>query len=80
MIFSYPKYFKYENPKLEYTVSENKIIIRADSYAKSVYITNVDDTLVLTDNYFDMNGGEKIVEIIEGNTEDLRIRSVYDIR
>ena len=37
-------------------------------------------TLVLTDNYFDMNGGEKIVEIIEGNTEDLRIRSVYDIR
>ena len=80
VIFSYPKYFKYENPKLEYTVSENKIIIRADSYAKSVYITNVDDTLVLTDNYFDMNGGEKIVEIIEGNTEDLRIRSVYDIR
>ena len=80
VIFSYPKYFKYENPKLEYTVSENKIIIRADSYAKSVYITNADDTLVLTDNYFDMNGGEKIVEIIEGNTEDLRIRSVYDIR
>ena len=80
VIFSYPKYFKYENPKLEYTVSENKIIIRADSYAKSVYITNAGDTLVLTDNYFDMNGGEKIVEIIEGNTEDLRIRSVYDIR
>lgn len=80
VIFSYPKYFKYENPKLEYTVSENKIIIQADSYAKSVYITNADDTLVLTDNYFDMNGGEKIVEIIEGKTEYLRIRSVYDIR
>lgn len=36
--------------------------------------------MVLSDNYFDMNGGEKRVQILRGKPEGLKIRSVYDIR
>lgn len=80
VIFSVPKYFKYKNPNLRYEVNDNKITIFADSYAKSVEIQNSNEDLVLSDNYFDMNAGTKTVEIISGNTDSIRLRSVYDIR
>lgn len=80
VIFSYPKYFKYKDPKLSYSVSGNEIIIKAQAYAKSVEIQNDSEDLILSDNYFDMNGGEKRVTVIRGNTSNLRLRSVFDIR
>ena len=36
--------------------------------------------LVLSDNYFDLNADEKRVKVISGSTENLRLRSVYDIK
>lgn len=80
VIFSYPKYFKYEDPKLSYTISGNEIVINAQAYAKSVEIQNVTEDLVLSDNYFDMNAGEKHVNVIRGDVTNLRLRSVFDIR
>lgn len=80
VIFSYPKYFKYEDPKLSYSVSGNEIIIKAQAYAKSVEIQNDEEDLVLTDNYFDMNAGEKRVTVLRGDVSNLRLRSVFDIR
>ena len=37
--------------------------------------------VVLTDNFFDMNPGEKCVRIVRGTpADDLKARSVFDIR
>ncbi len=79
VILSLPKYFNYKNPNLRYEVNGNKITVFADSYAKSVEIRNTNDDLILSDNFFDMNGGSKQIEVISGNIDSLRLRSVYDI-
>ena len=36
VIFSYPKYFRYEDPRLSCTVEDNRITVKAETYAKSV--------------------------------------------
>jgi len=79
--FSYPKYFKYENPNLSYTIEGDQITISASCYAKSVEILNENEDLILSDNYFDMNGGTKTIRIESGDvSKGLRLRSVFDIR
>ena len=55
------------------------ITVSASKYAKSVEILNDNEDLILTDNYFDLNGGSKTVEVLSGNIDHLRLRSVYDI-
>jgi len=35
--------------------------------------------LLLSDNFFDLNPGEKRVKVLRGGTEGLRVRSVYDL-
>lgn len=36
--------------------------------------------MILSDNYFDMDKGEKRVKIISGQPEGIKIPSVYHIR
>lgn len=79
VIFSYPKYFRYENPMLSYAVEGNKITVSSKAYAKSVEILNDNEDLILTDNYFDLNGDSKTVEVLSGNVDNIRLKSVYDI-
>ena len=78
--FSYPKYFRYEDPHLICTVKGDEITVTADAYAKSVEILNENEDLILSDNYFDMNAGTKTVKVLNGDPAKLRVRSVYDIR
>jgi beta-mannosidase len=78
--FSYPKYFRYEDPQLTCRVIEDEIEVTASAYAKSVEILNEKEDLILSDNYFDMNAGTKRVKIESGDAGSLRLRSVYDIR
>ncbi len=80
VIFSYPKYFKYEDPRLSCRVEEDEIIVSAGAYAKSVEIQNEKEDFILSDNYFDLNGNEKRVKILSGEAEGIRLKSVYDIR
>lgn len=80
VIFSYPKYFRYEDPKLSCEIDGDEIVVKAHAYAKSVEILNENEDLILEDNYFDMNAGEKRVKVLSGDTKHLRLRSVYDIR
>lgn len=78
--FSFPKYFCYADPQLTCKVEGDEIIVRAQAYAKSVEIRNEMDNLILSDNFFDMNGGEKRVRVISGDTSILKLRSIYDIK
>jgi beta-mannosidase len=80
VIFSLPKFFHWVDPKLGCTVEGDTITVKAAAYARSVEILNENEDLVLSDNYFDMNGGTKRVRIMRGKPEGLRLRSVYDIR
>lgn len=80
VIFSLPKHFKFIDPKLKYRVDKDEIIISAESYAKSVEIINENDDMLLEDNYFDIDGGERRVRILKGKPEGIKLRSVYDIR
>ena len=69
----------------------DEIVITADAYAKGVEILNENEDLILSDNYFDMNAGEKRVKILGyarkdytertvGDVGKLRLRAVYHIR
>ena len=80
LIFSMPKHFRYQDPKLRVRVEGDEIVVSSEAYAKSVEIRNEDETLLLEDNYFDMDNGERRIRVISGNTDKLYARSVYDIR
>jgi len=80
VIFSLPKYFHWADPKLSCTVQGDTITVKAAAYAKSVEIRNKNEDLLLSDNFFDMNAGEKKVKILSGKAGVLRLRSVRDIR
>ncbi len=80
VLFTVPKYFRFQNPNLRCEVKGDELTVYADSYAQYVEIDSPDCDFVLSDNYFDMNAGVKTVKILEGKPENIRLRSVYDIR
>ena len=80
VLFTAPKHFNFINPNLRYEINGDEITVYADAYAKSVEIDSPDSDFILSDNYFDMNGGCKVVKILEGSPKTIRLRSVYDIR
>ncbi len=53
--------------------------MKANAYARGVEIINEADDMLLEDNYFDMNAGERKIRILKGTPEGLKIRSVYNI-
>lgn len=80
VLFTPPKYYHFEDPHLRYTLQGDEIVITGDCYAKSVQIEGVDGDLLLENNFFDMEKGEKRVRILSGKASKILLRSVYDIR
>ncbi|MBR3532925.1 MAG: glycoside hydrolase family 2 protein [Clostridiales bacterium] len=80
VLFCPPKHFRFKDPGLRVEAEGDEIVVSAGGYAGSVEIRNDNDDLVLTDNFFDMNGGTKRVRILRGKAEGLSVRSIYDIR
>ncbi len=80
VLFTAPKHYHFKDPCLSYEIHDGKITVHAEAYAKSVEISSPDCDLLLSDNYFDMNGGSVTVDILEGRPKSLKLRSVYDIR
>lgn len=80
VLFTAPKHFKFQNPELSAYIDGDEIVINAKAYARSVEIYSLDSDFILSDNFFDMNAGEKRVKILEGKPENIKLRSVYDIR
>lgn len=79
-LFTAPKHFAFEDPRLSLRREGNSLIVSAQAYAKSIEIQGVDTDVKLSDNFFDMNPGEKRVEILEGDAKEFTLRSVYEIR
>ncbi len=80
VLFTAPKHYRFADPELTYRLDGNRITIHAKAYAKCVEISSGDCDLILSDNYFDMEKGTAVVDIIEGRPKTLELRSVYDIR
>ena len=78
-LFTPPKHFKFEDPQLTVAREGDILRIRATAYAKSVEIVALDGDVRLSDNFFDMNAGEKAVRIVSGEASQFAVRSVYDI-
>ena len=80
VLFTAPKHFKFIDPELSVRVEGDEIVVSAKAYAKSVEIYSDDSDFILSDNFFDINGGEKRVKILEGSPTNIKTRTVYDIR
>ena len=68
---------------LEGNISEingNEITVFTKSYTSYVEIDSSDSDIVLSNNYFDMDTGAKMVKILEGTPKSIRLRSIYDIQ
>ncbi|MBQ4514317.1 MAG: glycoside hydrolase family 2 protein [Anaerolineaceae bacterium] len=79
VLFCAPKHFQFADPKLNVRVEGDEIVVTAQAYALSVEIQCGADVL-LEDNFFDMNAGERRIKILRGVPEEVSARSVFDIR
>ena len=79
-LFTPPKHYNFLPPTLIGEVCGDEVIVCSDAYAKQVEIEGVDGDLILEDNYFDMEKGERRVRILSGTATAVRLRSVYDVR
>jgi beta-mannosidase len=79
VLLTRPKHFNFINPELVLHVNNNEIIVTAKAYAKGIVIDSLEGDLKLSDNWFDMDAGDRKIRILEGNPCCLCARSVYDI-
>ncbi len=80
VLFCPPKHFRFADPQLRVRIEGDEIVVSASAYAKSIEIRNDNDDLILSDNFFDLSGGEKRVKVLKGKADGIQVRSVYDIR
>ncbi len=79
-LFVAPKHYRFEDPKLNVRIEGDAIIVTSEAYAKGVCIETADGNLRLSDNFFDMEKGERRILICGAIPNGaIRARSVYDI-
>ena len=81
VLFTPPKHYEFEDPKLSliYDRDKGEITVKSNAYAKSVCIEGSDGDIYLSDNFFDMEKGSRTVKIERGSTTEFAVKSVYDI-
>ncbi len=79
VLFCAPKHFEFMDPRLSAVAEGEEIIVTSKAYARQVWVESEDPDLLLSDNAFDMNPGEKRLKILRGRAESLRVRSVWDV-
>ena len=79
VLFCAPKHFRFADPRLTVRLEGDELVVRAAAYARSVELRCGGD-VVLEDNFFDMNGGERRIRVLRGTPKEPTARSVYDIR
>lgn len=78
-IFCAPKHFEFTDPQLTVEKRGDTLVITSHAYAKQVWLESEDADLLLDDNAFDMNPGTKVVRVVKGTAEKVRVRSVWDL-
>lgn len=78
-IFCSPKHFEFVNPRLTVETRGDTLVVTSHAYAKQVWLESEGADLLLDDNAFDMNPGTKIVRVLRGSAEKVRVRSVWDL-
>lgn len=78
-IFCAPKHFEFVDPRLRVETRGDTLVVTSHAYAKQVWLESEDADLLLDDNAFDMNPGTKVVRVVKGTAEKVRVRSVWDL-
>ena len=78
-IFCAPKHFEFVDPRLTVETRGDTLVVTSHAYAKQVWLESEDADLLLDDNAFDMNPGTKVVRVVKGSAEKVRVRSVRDL-
>lgn len=78
-IFCAPKHFEFTDPQLTVEKRGDTLVVTSRAYAKQVWLESEDADLLLDDNAFDMNPGTKVVRVVRGTAEKVRVRSVWDL-
>lgn len=78
-IFCAPKHFEFTDPRLTVETRGDTLVVTSHAYAKQVWLESEDADLLLDDNAFDMNPGTKVVRVVRGTAEKVRVRSVWDL-
>lgn len=78
-IFCAPKHFEFVDPRLTVETRGDTLVVTSHAYAKQVWLESEDADLLLDDNAFDMNPGTKVVRVVKGTAETVRVRSVWDL-
>lgn len=78
-IFCSPKHFEFTDPRLTVETRGDTLVVTSHAYAKQVWLESEDADLLLDDNAFDMNPGTKVVRVLRGAAEKVRVRSVWDL-
>ena len=78
-IFCAPKHFEFVDPRLTVETRGDTLLVTSHAYAKQVWLESEDADLLLDDNAFDMNPGTKVVRVLRGSAEKVRVRSVWDL-
>lgn len=78
-IFCAPKHFEFVNPRLTVGTRGDTLVVTSHAYAKQVWLESEDADLLLDDNAFDMNPDTKVVRVVRGTAEKVRVRSVWDL-
>lgn len=80
VIFTAYKHYDWVDPGLSVALEGDEIVVKSEAYAKYVDVYSEDSDFILSDNFFDMEKGERRIRVLEGTPKNLRVRSVYDIR
>lgn len=78
-IFCAPKHFEFTDPRLTVEKRGDTLVVTSHAYAKQVWLESEDADLLLDDNAFDMNPGTKVVRVLRGSAEKVRVRSVWNL-
>ena len=75
VLFCAPKDYRFADPELSFEVVGDEIVVRSQAFAKAVQIRSLCDDLLLEDNFFDMESGERRIKILSGEGKNIILKS-----
>ncbi len=79
-LFTEPKNHLFKDPKITYTINGDEIVVTSSAFAKGVMLEGIDGDLILSDNFFDMEKGEKRIKILKGSAKALTVKSLFNLQ